>query len=123
MSNFKNFLDKVLAPIRGGAGAEAVITVPKADEPAPPPAVSEDELERRYVEVMNALFNDAKSSDMMRVFTDVVTWKLAVVGHYWGPAATADVVRRLGAHLASLAEAEQAQREADAAKEAGHRPN
>ena len=123
MSNFKNFLDKVLAPIRGGAGAGAVITVPKADEPAPPPAVSEEELERRYVEVMNALFNDAKSRDMMRVFTDVMTWKLAVVGHYWGQAATADVVRRFGAHLASLAEAEQAQREADAAKEAGHRPN
>lgn len=125
MSDFKEFLDKVLAPIGANAGAEPaqVTPAPESKTGVRPEAVGDDELERRYIEVMNALFADAQAREAMHVFADVVTWKLAVLAYHWGPKATGDVIRRIGAHLAVIADAAEAQREADAAKDAGHRPN
>ncbi len=125
MSDFKEFLNKVLAPIGANAGAEhaQVPPAPESKTGLRPKAVGDDELERRYVEVMNALFVDAEARDAINVFADVVTWKLAVLAYHWGPKATADVIRRFGAHLAVIADAAEAQREADAAKDMGHRPN
>ena len=98
---------------------------PKLEAKAGSPSqrVPNDELERRYIAVMNELLADAQKHNAMNVFTDVVTWKLAVVAHQWGPRATGDVVRKLGGHLGTLAETADAQREADAAKEEGRRPN
>ena len=125
MSDFKDFLDKVLAPVqadtthqpaRAGAAPEGELQAAKHD-------VTDDELKRRYVEVMNALLADAHDRNAVNVFTDVVTWKLAVVAYHWGPRAAGDVMRKLGGHLGTLAEAADAQREADASREAGHRPN
>jgi len=108
MNDFKDLHEKVLAP---------------AGEAKESRAVPDRELERRYVDVMNALLADAQEHNAVWVFTEVVTWKLAVVAFHWGPWAAGDVVRRLGAHLENLAEAAEAQREADSAREAGHRPN
>ena len=133
MSDFKDFLAKVLAPVRSDSGIRPAQAIPKPEaepEPEPEPEsgsprqnVPDEELERRYVEVMNELLADAQKHNAMNVFTDVVTWKLAVVAHQWGPRATGDVVRKLGGHLGTLAETADAQREADAAKEEGRRPN
>ena len=125
MSDFKDFLDKVLAPIRaeGDArtGKEAVL--PDIAEQVMPQPIPDDELERRYVEAMNALLEDARKRKAVNVFTDVAAWKLAVVAFQCGPHAAGDILRRFGAHLGTLAEADDAQREADAAKEAGRLPN
>ena len=129
MSDFKDFLAKVLAPVRSDSGIRPAQAIPDPEaEPEPESGsqrqnVPDEELERRYVAVMNELLADAQKHNAMNVFTDVVTWKLAVVAHQWGPRATDDVVRKLGGHLGTLAETADAQREADAAKEEGRRPN
>ncbi|MBM4409424.1 MAG: hypothetical protein FJ038_12710 [Chloroflexi bacterium] len=124
MNDFKDFLEKVLAPVQADAEARPSQSAPApAGEAKETRAVPDGELERRYVEVMNALLADAQEHNAVGVFTEVVAWKLAVVAFHWGPRAAGDVVRRLGAHLGNLAEAAEAQREADSAKEAGHRPN
>lgn len=81
------------------------------------------ELERGYVKTMNALLENAVEQRELRLFVDVVTWKLAAVGHYYGPKATSDILQKLGGHLTSMAEASDAQSAADAAKKAGHKPN
>ena len=129
MSDFKDFLAKVLAPVRSDSGIRPAQAIPELEaEPEPESGsqrqnVPDEELERRYVAVMNELLADAQKHNAMNVFTDVVTWKLAVVAHQWGPRATGDVVRKLGGHLGTLAETADAQREADAAKEEGRSPN
>ena len=129
MSDFKDFLAKVLAPVRSDSGIRPTQAIPEPEaEPEPESGsqrqnVPDEELERRYVEVMNELLADAQKHNAMNVFTDVVTWKLAVVAHQWGPRATGDVVRKLGGHLGTLAETADAQLEADAAKEEGRSPN
>ncbi len=129
MSDFKDFLAKVLATVRSDSGIRPAQAIPEPEaEPEPESGsqrqnVPDEELERRYVAVMNELLADAQKHNAINVFTDVVTWKLAVVAHQWGPRATGDVVRKLGGHLGTLAETADAQREADAAKEEGRRPN
>jgi hypothetical protein len=146
MSDFKQFLDKVLLPLQGEAGAgqgeaaagqgaaaaagaatagagSSQITLPPPAQPAAADPVPAAELERRYVAVMNALFTDALERNSPEVFTDIVAWKLATVAYHFGPFATGDIVRKLGAHLETIARAEKAQQEADAAKKEGRRPN
>ena len=125
MSDFKDFLERVLAPVRGEAGTEPeqVISKPDAVSESPSQRVPDDEIERRYIAVMNELLADAQKRSAMNVFVDVVSWKLAVVAHLWGTHATADILRKLGGHLGTLTEAAEAQREADAATKDGHRPH
>lgn len=125
MKDFKSFLEKVLAPIQGEDRTAHAPAEPAApgEEPAPPEAVPANELERRYIEVMNALLTDATERRAVNIFTDIVAWKLAMVAYHFGPGAAGDIVRKLGAHLVTIAEAEQAQREAKQAEKAGRRPN
>ena len=125
MSDFKDFLAKVVAPIRADAKTQPaeVAQTPTREAQISRQTVWDEELEGRYVEVMNALLADAQERSAVAVFAEVVTWKLAVVAYHWGPRVTGDIVRRLGVHLGALAEVTDAKREADAAKEAGHRPN
>ena len=125
MREFKYFLEKVLAPIQIGTRTQAaqVIPEPKEEPESQRQNVPGDEPQRRYVAVMNELLDDAQKHNAMSVFNDVVTWKLAVVAHHCGLRATGDIVRKLGSYLGTLADVADAQREADAAKEAGCRPN
>lgn len=125
MREFKYFLAKVLAPIRIGTRTKAtqVILESKEDLESTRENVPDDDLQRLYVAVMNELLDDAQKHNAMSVFTDVVTWKLAAVAHHCGLRATGDIVRKLGSHLGTLAELADAQREADAAQEAGCRLN
>ena len=122
MSDFKSFVDNMIAPVRSGEGGppEQIFVPASGDSPSAPPALPEDELDRRYVAVMDSLLADAQARGAVRVFTDAVTWKLAVVAYQYGPDAVADIMRKLGGHLGSIAERMAAQREANAAKEAGH---
>ena len=124
MSDFKEFLDKVLEPIRGDAQDEAgtaMIVLPPDAKAAV--AVSDDELQRRYVAVVNAVFADALERRSLVVFADVLTWKLAMIANHFGSQATGDILQKFGAHLEFLAAAEEAQGEADKAKKEGRLPN
>ena len=124
MSDFTDFLNKVLAPIRSESKDTGATESPKtADRPSTLVAISPVELEKRYVEVMNALMTDAREHSAMHVFSDVVTWKIAVVAFHCGPHAAGDILRRIGAHMGHLAEVADAEREAEDAKKAGMQPN
>ena len=124
MSDFKEFLDKVLAPIRGEAqdqAAPAAIVPPP--EPKPVVKVPEDELLRRYIAVANAVFADSLEHHAVPVFADALAWELAQIAHRYGSQATGDILRKFGNHLQRLATADEAQREADKAKGEGRLPN
>ena len=125
MSDFKDFLERVLAPVRDDSqtAPEQVVPTPDAKPESAVPCLADEELERRYIAVMNELLSDAQKRSAMNVFTDVVSWKLAVVAHLWGARASADILRKLGGHLGTLTEAAESQREADAATKDGHRPH
>ncbi|NJD19091.1 MAG: hypothetical protein FIA95_07400 [Gemmatimonadetes bacterium] len=97
MDDFRKFLDKVLAPMEGGSDPPPKVGTDEV------PEVPKEELERRYVAVMNALFDDAAKRGKVEVFADVVAWKLAVVALIGGPIVAGDVVSGLGAHLRELA--------------------
>jgi hypothetical protein len=123
MSDFKDFLERVLSPVRDDVQTEPEQVFPKLETKAESPSqrVPNDELERRYIAVMNELLADAQKHNAMNVFADVVSWKLAVVAHLWGARATGDILRKFGGHLATLTEAAAAQRESDAATKDGRR--
>lgn len=124
MDEFKTFLAKVLEPIEVSADPHTTLTSPgAAGEAADSTPVVYRGPADRYVAVMNALLADAQARKAVDVFTDVVTWKLAVVAFNWGPRVAGDIVRSLGNHLAHLAEMAEAQHEAEAEKEAGRQPN
>ena len=125
MSDFKDFLERVLSPVRGEVGTEPEQVIPKPDAASESPSqrVPDKVIGRRYIAVMNELFADAQKHDAVNVFTDVVSWKLAAVAHLWGARASADILRKLGGHLGTLTEAAEAQREADAATKDGRRPH
>lgn len=129
MSDFKDFLDKVLVPVRDDESPKgalpALITLlflkiedPEAQDPRDilPPG----ELQRRYVAVMNHLVADAAKRSELAVLTDVVTHTLAEVAFHFGTRGTGDIVRRLGAHLESIGAEEEARRDAESAEYRAH---
>jgi hypothetical protein len=120
VKDFKQFLDKVLAPIHGGSPAQPV---PDTAKSAVPADLKEGEIKQRYVEAINAFYDDALERDATQIFADVLAWKLAAIAYHNGPQAAGDIIRKFGRHLSSIAAAENAQREARQAKRAGRRPN
>jgi len=86
-------------------------------------AVPEDELLRRYIAVGNEVYADALEHRAIQVFADALTWELAQIAHHYGSQATGDILRKFGIHLERLVAADEAQREADKAKEEGRLPN
>ena len=124
MSDFKEFLDKVLAPVRGEAqdqAAPAAIVLPPEAKPAV--AVPEDELRRRYLAVAEAVFADALERRVVPLFADVLAWELAAIAHRYGSPATGDILQKFGIYLERFAASGEAQREADKAREEGRLPN
>jgi hypothetical protein len=84
--------------------------------------VSERELGARYAKEIGAIAADAYERKLLRVFVDVLAWKLANIAYSNGPLATGDVLRRLGVWLCLVAEAAEAQREAEAERKQGRLP-
>jgi hypothetical protein len=112
----------------------AAVVVPQIDSPTvPQPAAAATDLspaqqtERRYLQAVDALVDEAMERSEPEVLVEVLTWTLARIASAYGPAATADVLRRLGGHLGDLAqrqrEQETAKREARQAKRKGLRPH
>ena len=85
---------------------------------------SDAEAERRYVEVLNTLHDEAADQRKFHVLADCLAWALARVLIRHGSFVVAgDVLRWLGFHVKDLAERVAAQREAEEARQAGHQPN
>lgn len=125
MKDFKQFLDKVLAPIQREAQIRPAPagTALTGGHRAVPEDLSEREIKQRYVEAINAFYEDALERGATQIFADVLAWKLAAIAYQNGPQAAGDIVRKLGAHLSGIAAAEDAQREAKQSRKAGRRPN
>lgn len=105
-----------------GAETEAS-ALQSADGACEDTVLSHEQLNERYVKVLNDLARDAATRHAVDVFIDAVAWKMASVALACGPRATGEIVRVIGAWLERLAHIEEAQREAAAAVEAGHAPN
>ena len=124
MSDFKEFLDKVLAPIRGDTQNEAApAAIVPPPEPKPVAEVPKDELQRRYIAVVNAVFADSVEHRAMPILADVLAGELARIANRYGALATGDILQKFGRHLQRLTAADDAQREADRAKGEGRMPN
>jgi len=124
MSDFKEFLDKVLAPVRGETQDEAApAAIAPPPEPKPVAEVPKDELQRRYTAVVNAVFADSVEHRAIPILTDVLAGELARIANRYGALATGDILEKFGVHLQRLTAADDAQREADRAKGEGRLPN
>ena len=84
----------------------------------------QEQAERRYLAAINPLLAEAYDQGTMEVFVDVLTWTVAraIVGidKLW---VTGDIVRRIGYYTCRLVDSNNAQREANAAKQEGRLPN
>ena len=125
MKDFKHFLEKVLAPIQreGQIRPTPAGAAPAGGRRTAPEDLSEREIKQRYVQAINAFYEDALERGATQIFADVLAWKLAAVAYQNGPQAAGDIVRKFGAHLSGIAAAEDAQREAKRSRKAGRRPN
>lgn len=97
-------------------------------EEAAPPAQLDDcsrtrLVERRYLAAVETLLDDALENKTTEILVDVLAWNLARIGSVYGPAALADVFRRVGGHACEFAQRSAAEREAEASRKAGHLPN
>ena len=83
-----------------------------------------EQLEARYLAAANALLDDARERDSLRILVDVLVWTLAriIVGRAgsWG---AGDVMRQLGNYVCGLVERQRAQAEAEEAKRQGQIPH
>ena len=122
MNDFKSFLDKVLSPIEGGAAA-VPNAGPTEGQSASGETLTAQEIERRYAAAVNVILDDADQRKAWHIFVDVLASTLASVACRWGPGSAGDIVRRLGNHMVQIARREQAQREAEEAKNAGRKPH
>lgn len=118
--SFEKFMAKALQPPEDREGRPA----PEPAEEIPVhAAMTKAQFERHLIERMNALLVEADERKGLGIFANVVSWKLAVLGHHCGPGATGHIVRLFGGHLEHLVEVERGQREAEAARKRGDRPS
>ena len=83
----------------------------------------EGECAGHYVERIEGLYAHARETCSTHVLVDVIAWWLARLAHQNGPAAAGTILRGIGSHLASIADAEAARLEAGQAKASGRRPH
>ena len=76
-----------------------------------------------YVERIEGLYAHARETRSTHVLVDVIAWSLARLAHQKGSAAAGTILRGIGSHLASIADAEDARREAGQAKASGQKPH
>jgi len=89
-----------------------------------PEEPTEQQVERRYLSVINPLLSEAYEQRHMETFVDVLTWTLArVIVAHDKPWVTGDILRRIGNYTCRITESNRAEAEAKAAKEEGRLPN
>jgi hypothetical protein len=80
-------------------------------------------VEQRYLAAVETLLDDAIENQTTEILVDVLAWNLARIGSAHGPAGLADIFRRVGGHACEIVQRIAAEREAEAARKAGHQPN
>jgi hypothetical protein len=118
--SFEKFLARALQPPEDGEGRPGPDPAEAIQDRAP---MTKVQFERHLIERMNALLEEADERKGLAIFANVVSWKLAVLGHHCGPGATGHIVRLLGGHLEHLVELERGQRESEAARKRGNLPS
>ena len=83
-----------------------------------------EQLERRYLSIINPLLSQAYQQGSMETFADVLTWTLArVIANLDKAWVTGDVLRRIGNYTCQIATTNRAEAEAAAAKKEGRVPH
>jgi hypothetical protein len=83
-----------------------------------------EQVERRYLSVINPLLAEAYEQRHTEAFVDVLTWTLArVIVYIDKPWVTGDILRRVGNYTCRIAESNRAQEESQAAKDEGRAPH
>jgi hypothetical protein len=118
--SFEKFLAQVLQPPEDGEGRPSPEPAEAVQDRAP---MTKVQFERHLIERMNALLEEADERKGLGIFANVVSWKLAVLGHHCGPGATGHIIRLFGGHLEHMVEVERGQREADAVRKRGGLPS
>ena len=77
----------------------------------------------RYFRNLDELMSDAVDNQRLDILADALAWTIARIAHGCGPAATGDVVRRIGGHLCTLETLRQTEAEAQRALREGHLPS
>ena len=118
--SFEKFLAQVLQPPEDGEGRPSPEPAEAVQDRGP---MTKVQFERHLIERMNALLEEADERKGLGIFANVVSWKLAVLGHHCGPGATGHIIRLFGGHLEHMVEVERGQREADAVRKRGGLPS
>lgn len=118
--SFEKFMAQALQAPEDGKAGTAGEPAGMRQERTP---LTSAQYETHLIERMNALLQEADERKGLGIFANVVSWKLAVLGHHSGPGATGHILRLFGGHLERLVEVERGQREAEAARERGDRPS
>ena len=104
-------------PVRscsGGSGSRAAANAGSSDEQV---------IEGRYLRCLDELMSDAVDHRRLDTLANVLAWTIARIAIGCGPAATGDVLRRIGGHLCKLETLRQTEAEAKRAREEGRIPN
>lgn len=100
-----------------------ILAVNQPESPLPVqtiPDISPEQLaERRYVDAIQELLDDALEHRHVEPLAEALTWHLARIAFGFGMPAVGDILRRLGRHVGEFAQRDAAQREAEEAKKAG----
>ena len=87
---------------------------------APPGnAAADTSPEQRYLDALETLLDDALEHHHVEDLVEALTWHLARIGFGYGTKAVADIVRRIGGHVADIAEQHSAGQELEQAKKSG----
>jgi hypothetical protein len=73
----------------------------------------------RYVDALHDLVEDAAEGQRLHLLADVLAWTFARLASGCGPAATADLLAKVGKYMGVLEEQKEARRELERAKEEG----
>ena len=105
------------------------IHVRSCSDAASPPEVepadcsAEQVAKARYFRSLDELMSDAVDNQRLDMLADALAWTIARIAHGCGPAATGDVLRRIGGHLCTLETLRQTEAEAQRALREGHLPS
>ncbi len=77
----------------------------------------------RYFRNLDELMSDAVDNRRLDLLADALAWTIARIAHGCGPAATGDVMRRIGGHMCTLETIRQTEAEAERALQEGHLPS
>lgn len=103
--------------VRSCSGSAGSRTAANSDRSA------EQIAEDRYLYCLDELMSDAVDHRRLDTLANALAWTIARIAHGCGPAATGDVLRRVGGHMCTLETLRQTEAEAQRARQEGHMPS